>query len=145
LKNNVILIRYTDDELVRLTQIPEGDWIDLRAAENVEMRAGEEHNISLGVAMRLPDGYEAIVAQRSSTDRNFGIEMRNKIGIIDNSYCGNNDIWQFPARALRNTVIHKNDRICQFRIQKKQPTAVFLEVDCLPDEDRGGLGSTGRN
>ena len=99
--------------------------------------------IPLGVAMKLPDGYEAHLAPRSSTYKNFGIICANSLGIIDNSYCGENDQWCFPAIALRDTVIHKNDRICQFRIVEKQPKLNLVEVDHLTDPDRGGLGSTG--
>ena len=95
--------------------------------------------------MKLPDGYEAIVAPRSSTFKNYGLIQTNGIGIIDSTYCGNNDEWLMPVLATRETMIHKNDRICQFRIQKKQPTIKFVVVDKLGDEDRGGFGSTGTN
>lgn len=121
------------------------DWIDLRAAEDVEMKAGEFRLISLGVSMKLPEGYEAHIVPRSSTFKNFGIIETNSIGVIDNTYAGDNDIWRFPAYAVRDTVIHKNDRICQFRIMKNQPEIVFKEVDHLDAESRGGFGSTGKN
>lgn len=119
------------------------DWIDLRAAETVEMKKGESKLISLGVSMKLPDGYEAYIIPRSSTFKNFGIIQTNHMGLIDNSYCGNNDVWKFPALAMRDTVIHKNDRICQFRIQRKMDTVCFKVVDDLESVDRGGFGSTG--
>ena len=128
-------------------KIPEaietGDWIDLRSAETVTMEAGEYRTISLGVSMKLPDGYEAHVLPRSSTFRRWGILLVNGMGIIDNSYCGANDIWQFPALAMRKTTIYEGDRICQFRIMKKQPDIQFVEDDLEDNKNRGGLGSTG--
>ena len=114
-----IKIKYHDN-IIPLTKITNGDWIDLRPAEDVTMKSGEFRIISLGVSMKLPDGYEAHVVPRSSTYKNFGVIQANHMGVIDNSYCGDNDIWKFPAIAVRDTTIHKNDRICQFRITKKQ-------------------------
>ena len=93
--------------------------------------------------MELPAGYEAHVVPRSSTFKNFGIIQTNHMGVIDESYCGDNDVWKFPAYALRDTEIHINDRICQFRIMKNQPPVVFAEAEHLEDADRGGFGSTG--
>lgn len=122
-----------------------GDWIDLRAAEDVIMKAGENRLISLGVSMKLPAGYEAHIVPRSSTFNNWGIIQTNHMGVIDNSYCGDNDIWMMPVYATRNTHIFKNDRICQFRIVKKQPDVRIQEVDHLSGADRGGIGSTGKN
>ena len=138
-----VYIKYFDDELVRIEKIAKGDWIDLRAAEDIEFKAGEFKVIRLGVGMILPDGYEAHVAPRSSTYKNFGIIQTNSIGIIDNSYCGEQDEWKMAAYALRDTVIHKNDRICQFRIMEIQPQINFVTVETLGNEDRGGHGSTG--
>lgn len=143
MKDCTIKIKYFNDELERIKPISKGDWIDLRSSERVEMKAGEFKLIPLGVAMQLPEGYEAHVCPRSSTFKNFGITQVNSMGIIDNSYCGDNDQWFFAARADRDTVINVNDRICQFRIVEKQPTINFLEVDFLGNEDRGGHGSTG--
>ena len=140
-----IRIQYLDDTIERLCYIDgKSDWIDLRAAEDVEMKAGEFRLIPLGVAMKLPRGYEAHVVPRSSTFKNFGIIQTNHCGIIDESYCGDGDQWFFPAYALRDTVIHVGDRICQFRIMKHQPQIVFSEGK-LTGEDRGGFGSTGKN
>ena len=139
-----IRIRYVSDQIDKLTYIEnKSDWIDLRAAEDVEMKQGEFRLISLGVAMELPAGYEAHMVPRSSTFKNFGIIQANSMGIIDGSYCGDNDIWRFPAIAMRDTQIHVGDRICQFRIMKNQPTLVFEEVEHLEGADRGGFGSTG--
>lgn len=138
-----IKIKYFDKEIDKIEKIPNGDWCDLRAAETVEMKAGEYRLIKLGVGMILPEGYEAHVAPRSSTFKNFGIIQTNHMGVIDESYCGDNDQWRFPAYALRDTVINKNDRICQFRIAKKQPEFELIDVGHLKDTDRGGFGSTG--
>lgn len=121
-----------------------GDWIDLRAAEDIEMKAGEFKLIPLGVAMELPTGYEALVAPRSSTFKKMNILLANSIGIIDESYKGDNDEWHFPAYATKDTFIRKNERICQFRIIQHQPLIHLLEVDHLGNADRGGIGSTGR-
>ena len=121
-----------------------GDWIDLRAAEEISMKAGEFKLIPLGVAMELPRGYEALVAPRSSTFKKLNILLANSIGIIDESYKGDNDEWHFPAYAVKDTVIRKNERICQFRIIQHQPLIHLKEVECLGNDDRGGIGSTGR-
>ena len=139
-----IKICYVSSEIEKLKYIDgKSDWIDLRAAEEVTMKAGESRLISLGICMQLPEGYEAHIVPRSSTFKNFGLIQTNHMGIVDASYCGNNDIWKFPALAVRDTVIHVNDRICQFRIMKNQPAIEFDEVDFLDGEDRGGFGSTG--
>lgn len=135
---------FTDVEPIKYIQ-NKSDWYDLRAAEDVELKAGEFRLIKLGVGIKLPTGYEAIVAPRSSTFKNFGILQANSIGVIDESYCGDNDQWLFPALAMRNTVIHKNDRICQFRIIAHQPTHQIVTVEHLDAVDRGGIGSTGKN
>jgi dUTP pyrophosphatase len=140
-----IKIKYHTDEIDKIKEIAVGDWIDLRAAETVAMNTGDFKLISLGVSMKLPEGYEAHVAPRSSTFKKWGVLQTNSTGIIDNSYSGTNDIWRFPALAMRDTVINKNDRICQFRIVKRQPTIEFEEVDTLDSVDRGGFGSTGAN
>lgn len=118
------------------------DWIDLRSGIDVELQPMERCNIPLGVAMKLPDGYEAHIEARSSTYRNFKI-IRINSGVIDNSYCGNDDEWHFEALALEHTIIHKNDRICQFRVMKNQPRIIFREVDVLHGKNRGGSGTTG--
>lgn len=143
--SNIIKIKYHDEDLIKLCNIggAKSDWIDLRAAEDVELKCGEYKLISLGVSMQLPKGYEAHITPRSSTFKNFGIICANSFGIIDESYCGDNDIWRFPAIALRDTIIKKNDRICQFRIFKKMQEVVFDNVATLGNKDRGGIGSTG--
>ena len=138
-----IKIKYLAD-IEPIQAISKGDWIDLRCAEDIELKAGEYKLIPLGVAMQLPEGYEAIVAPRSSTFKNFGIILTNSIGVIDESYCGDNDQWHFPAFALRDTKIKRNDRICQFRIIEHQPAVNLVTVEILGNADRGGIGSTGK-
>ena len=137
-----IQIRYHGD-MQPLEKLPNGDWIDLRAAETVTLRQGEYRAVSLGVSMKLPAGYEAHVAPRSSTFKRWGVLMVNGVGVIDESYCGDGDVWAFPAYAVRDTVIEKGDRICQFRIFEVQPAVEFEECEALSDVDRGGFGSTG--
>ena len=139
-----IKIKYLNDDITRLEYIDgKSDWIDLRAAEEVELKAGEFKLIHLGVAMQLPEGYEAHIVPRSSTFKKWGIIQTNHCGIVDNSYCGPNDWWRMPVFALRDTKIEVNDGICQFRIQKNQPTLVFNEVEEMEANNRGGFGSTG--
>lgn len=143
MKEFVIPIKVHDEELPVPEHKSYGDWIDLRAAETVELKQGEFRIISLGISMRLPYGYEAHIIPRSSTFKNFGILLANSYGLIDNSYCGEDDIWGFPAIAMRDTTIQKGDRICQFRIMQKQPKLVFAKVEHLEGKSRGGFGSTG--
>ena len=141
-----IRIKYFSQEIEKLRYVDgKSDWIDLRAAKEVELKKGEFTLIPLGVAMELPAGYEAHVAPRSSTFKNFGIIQTNSMGVIDETYCGDNDQWFFPAYALRDTVIHVNDRICQFRVMEHQPALTFEETKTLGHEDRGGHGSTGKS
>lgn len=139
-----IKIKYFDKEIDKIEKISKGDWIDLRSSETVHLKKGEFHLINLGVGMELPDGYEAHIVPRSSTYKNFKIIQTNHMGIIDRSYCGDNDVWMMPVKAMDDTVIHKNDRICQFRIERVQPQIEFEEVETLLNSDRGGFGSTGR-
>lgn len=140
-----IRIKYFSDKIEKLKYIDgKSDWIDLRAAEKVEMKKGEFRLIDLGIAMELPEGYEAHIVPRSSTFKNFGIIQTNHMGVIDETYCGDNDRWFFPALAVRDTVIELNDRICQFRIMEHQPKVEFEETEMLGNKDRGGWGSTGK-
>ena len=138
-----IAIKYKDG-VEPLTILPKGDWVDLRCAEDTTMKAGEFKYIPLGVAMELPVGCEAIVVPRSSTFAKYGIIQVNSMGVIDSSYRGDNDWWHFPAIAMRDTFIPKNDRICQFRLLSNQSPIRLLQVERLDNPDRGGLGSTGR-
>lgn len=138
-------IKYISKEIDKIEKIAIGDWIDLRSAENVKLKAGETALIKLGVAMELPDGYEALMVPRSSTLKNFGVMQSNNVGVIDNSYRGE---WRFPVYAVRDTEIKVNDRVCQFRILKNQPKFDIVEVDELgSDTERScnGFGSTGIN
>jgi dUTP pyrophosphatase len=120
-----------------------GDWIDLRCAEDITLFPGDYRQIPLGIAVQLPHGYEAIVAPRSSTFKNWGILAANSIGIIDEDYCGNNDQWHFPVYATRQVTIRKGDRICQFRILWHMQDLDIQTVEELTGPDRGGFGSTG--
>lgn len=139
---NTILIRYLEGS-PRLEQIDKGDWIDLYTYEDITLQEGERKYISLGVAMQLPEGYEAIMAPRSSTFKRWGILQTNSIGVIDSTYCGNDDIWMFPAYATRPVTIPAGTRICQFRIQPTQGKLHLIKTDKLDSKNRGGLGSTG--
>ena len=138
-----VLVKYHVD-IEPLVKTDKGDWIDLRAAEDVHLKAGEFALISLGVSMKLPEGYEALVIPRSSTFKTWGVLQTNHVGLIDNSYCGDNDIWKYPVLATRDVHIEKNSRICQFRIQKKMEGFNFKCVDTLGGIDRGGFGSSGK-
>ena len=140
-----IQIQYLDNTIEKLAYIDgKSDWIDLRASETVELKAGEFKLIPLGVAMQLPKGYEAHVVPRSSTFKNYGLLQVNSCGIIDGSYCGDDDMWRMPVYATRDIVVNINDRICQFRIVENQPQIVFEEVTSLGNANRGGFGSTGK-
>lgn len=143
MKVKTINIKYVKDGMEKIEQIENGDWIDLRIAEDVTLEAGEFKLIPLGVAMMLPKGYEALVIPRSSTFKKYGIIQANSVGLIDETYCGNNDEWYFPAYATRNISIPKNTRICQFRIIEHQPYVSIVEVTELSEVNRGGFGSTG--
>jgi len=138
-----VKITYRDNTIQRINKIEKGDWLDLRAAEDVKLKTGEWRYIDLGVAMELPAGWEALVAPRGSTFKNFGILQFNSIGIIDNSFCGPNDWWKFPALAMRDTEIKKGDRICQFRLIENQPGICFSEEGLSENTDRSGFGSAG--
>ena len=145
MEQQTIRIKYHSNEIEKLTYIDgKSDWIDLRSAEHVVLKKGEFKLIKLGVSMQLPAGYEAVIVPRSSTYKNFGIIQTNHMGVVDESYCGDDDVWMMPALAMRDTEINVNDRICQFRIQKHQPVIRFEETDTLGNENRGGIGSTGR-
>ncbi len=144
--DQLIKVQYLNDQIKRLEYIDgKSDWIDLRAAEDVSMKAGEYRLIPLGVAMQLPKGYEAHIVPRSSTFKNFGIIQTNHMGVVDETYAGPDDWWYMPAYALRDTTIHLNDRICQFRIMEHQPRLSFESCERLEAPDRGGIGSTGKN
>ena len=138
-----IRIKYLNDSINRLEKIEKGDWIDLRSAEDVELKKGENKLIHLGVAMELPKGYEAHIVPRSSTFKKWGIIQTNHMGVIDESYKGDSDWWLFSALATRDTQIEKGDRICQFRIEKKMPKIKFETVEVLGNKNRNGFGSTG--
>lgn len=148
-ENLQILVRYHDDPndgkppLQKIEKLAIGDWIDLRSAVSMDVYPNEFYLIPLGVSMKLPDGYEAHIAPRSSTFKKYFILMTNSVGVVDNSYSGDGDVWMMPVYSTGYAHIEKNDRICQFRIMEKMPGVEFVEVDHLDGPDRGGLGSTG--
>ncbi|MET0018097.1 dUTP diphosphatase [Oscillibacter sp.] len=140
-----IKVRYLCGDLEPLRYVDgKSDWIDLQASETVVLKAGEFRLIPLGVAVALPDGYEAHIVPRSSTFKNYGILQTNSMGVVDNSYCGDNDLWRFPAYATRDVTVEKGARICQFRVMEHQPRLEFTAVAHLDGPDRGGFGSTGK-
>lgn len=138
-------IKYFDKNIEKLKKTEKGDWIDLRSAIDISLKKGDFALIPLGVGMVLPDGYEAHIVPRSSTFKNWKIIQTNSVGIIDNSYSGENDQWMMPVYAVEDTKIKKNDRICQFRILEKMPALEIQESEHLNDVSRGGFGSTGKN
>lgn len=142
----LIHVKYHSQDIDKLSYVDgKSDWIDLRAAKRYELKSGEFALIDLGVSIKVPEGFEAHLAPRSSTFKNYGLLQTNSVGVIDSSYCGDNDIWKMPVYATRDTVVEINDRICQFRIVRNQPKLIFNEVEQMMDEDRGGFGSTGRS
>ena len=142
--NKKIRIKYHSDQIDRLAYIGgKSDWIDLRAAEDVTMKKGDFRLVDLGVSVQLPPGYEMLIAARSSTFKNYGLIQTNAVGVVDESYCADEDHLMWPCYATRDTVIHVNDRICQFRIIAQQPAITFEEVETLGNQARGGFGSTG--
>ena len=141
MEKETIKIKYHSNEIDKLEYIDgKSDWIDLRAAEHVILKQGDFKLVNLGISMQLPVGYEAVIVPRSSTYKNFGVIQANHMGVIDETYCGDNDIYMMPVIAMRDTEIHVNDRICQFRIQKHQPQISFEEVEMLGNVNRGGIG-----
>lgn len=123
-----------------------GVMCDLSASETVELKQGEVKVIPLGVSMKLPYDDFGIVVPRSSTCLKHGIMMANSIGIIENEYCGDGDVWGFVAYAIRDTVIERGTRIAQFMPSPFVPDwnkIVFEEVESMGCADRGGYGSTG--
>lgn len=139
-----IKIKYRDDEVSPIKNISVGDWIDLASNTEVKYKKGDMVVIDLGVAMELPHGFEAHVLPRSSTFQHTGLILTNSMGIIDNSYCGDNDYWGAKFYATRDGEIEKGQRLCQFRIVENQPTVLFSKVMHLGNKDRGGYGSTGK-
>ena len=140
-----IKVKYFQEDMEELCYVAgKSDWIDLRAAQEVSLKAGEFRLIPLGVAIALPQGYEAHIAPRSSTFKNYGILQTNSVGVVDCSYCGDNDQWHMPVYATRDVTIEKGARICQFRSMENQPQLQFTRVEHLDAPDRGGFGSTGK-
>ena len=141
--SQMIKVKYFNEEMPKLEQVKGSDWIDLRASEDINLKAGESCLVPLGFACELPEGYEAYVMPRSSSFKKYGFIQTNSVGLIDESYCGNDDQWMLPIYAVRDVNINKFERIAQFRIQRKQPTINFIPVEDLENDSRGGFGSTG--
>ena len=144
---NYMLIYYHEDkygELERLEKLENGDFIDLYVAQDTELSAGDFKLIPFGISAQLPKNHWAQVVPRSSTFKNYGLIMTNGFGVIDESYCGQDDEWFMPVYATRDTKIHKGDRIAQFRLVEKKPKPELIEIDHLSNSNRGGFGSTGR-
>lgn len=140
-----IKVKYLAEGMEPLCYVAgKSDWIDLRAAEEITLKAGEFRLVPLGVAIALPQGYEAHIVPRSSTFKNYGILQTNGVGIVDYSYRGDGDQWYMPVYATRDVTIERGARICQFRIFKNQPELTFTAVEHLDAPDRGGFGSTGK-
>ena len=140
-----IKVKYYYNDMEELCYVDgKSDWIDLRLAEEVTLKAGEFRLLPLGLAIALPEGYEAHLVPRSSTFKNYDILQTNSMGVVDCSYCGDGDQWHMPVCATRDVTIEKNARICQFRIMRNQPQLVFTRVERLEGPERGGFGSTGK-
>lgn len=142
-KDLEIKVLYHSKDITRIQNINIGDWTDLRAAENLDLKAMDFKFIDLGISVEVPEGYEMHIAPRGSTYKNFGIIQVNSVGVLDESYSGDEDIVKMPALALRDTIIKINDRICQCRLVPKQPKTTWVTVETLENENRGGFGSTG--
>lgn len=140
----VIKLKVRDDGVNPVNRIVVGDWIDLESNTKVTYKAGDTVVIDFGVAMELPKGYEAHLLPRSSTFQNTGLLLTNSMGIIDNSFCGDNDYWGAKFYATKDGKVEKGQRLCQFRILENQPPLKFVEVIHLGNKDRGGYGSTGK-
>jgi dUTP pyrophosphatase len=150
-----IKVKYHYDDSPRLQMTDKGDWVDLYTAEDVIITNPVEFQlVNLGVSIELPEGYEANIVPRSSTYKNWNVLQSNHFGVVDESYKGDGDVWKFPLLfVLTNQsiidemndqlVIPKHTRLCQFRINKKQPKLNFIEVEHLGNEDREGFGSSG--
>ena len=138
-----IKVKFHDGKIGPISSAHVGEWIDLSTPNDISMKAGEFKIIDLGVSIALPEGYEAILAPRSSTFKKYGLLQANGIGIIDCLYCGDDDRWGWAAYATRDIEVPANTHLCQFRIQKQQPKITIIEVDTLNNKNRGGFGSTG--
>lgn len=138
-----LLVKYLRD-VMPITVLDGGDWIDLRCAETMILKKGDYRAIPLGIAVDIPEGYSAIIAPRSSLFGRYGLLCANSFGIIDNSYNGDNDEWHFLVYATKSSMIWKNERICQFRLIKQSEPITIMPVEHLGNPDRGGIGSTGR-
>lgn len=151
-----IRIKYFE-ESTKLKKIAKGNWIDVYANKDVFVKVNERAMIPLGFALELPRGWEAHLAPRSSTFKTWGIIQTNSVGVVDDTYIGDNDQWHMPVYCLegkgtelidgeeiKGTWIRKGDKIAQFRIMEVMPEIEFDEVESFGNSDRGGFGSTGK-
>lgn len=145
LQNVEIKVLYHDPDMPKLEITEKGNFIDLRVDRKYELQKGQFKFLNLGISIELPEGYWAQIVPRSSLFAKHGIIQANSVGVIDSSYCGDTDVWKFPALCFEDTVIEKYERICQFRIVKDtiHEGVVIREVDSLDTKSRGGFGSTG--
>ena len=151
----IIRIKYFDNA-TKLKKITKGNWIDVYANKDVFVKCGEKKMVPLGFALELPEGWEGHLAPRSSTFKTWGIIQTNSVGVVDDTYIGDNDQWHMPVYCLqgkdiesengeevKGTWIRKGDKIGQFRIMEVMPEIEFEEVESFGNEDRGGFGTTG--
>lgn len=140
-----LIVKYVGDAYgdTGIMQNEGSDWIDLRANQDYHYAKGEEFLLDLGVCIKVPDGYEAHLAPRSSSFRKYHLIQTNGVGVVDGAYSGDEDVWKMPVYAMNNGRVFKGDRICQFRIIEKQPTLDIVTTDVMPTPSRGGFGSTG--
>ena len=149
-------VKYLDGAK-KMEKITKGNWIDVYAYEDVFVPVGQRKMINLGFALELPQGWEGHLAPRSSTFKTWGIIQTNSVGVVDDTYIGDNDIWHMPVYCLqfkdyadrgigleKGTWIHKGDKIGQFRIMEVMPEIEFEEVESFGNADRGGFGTTGQ-
>ena len=152
----IIRIKYFD-KATKLKKITKGNWIDVYANKDVFVKCGERAMVPLGFALELPEGWEGHLAPRSSTFKTWGIIQTNSVGVVDDTYIGDNDQWHMPVYCLqgkdiesddneeeiKGTWIRKGDKIGQFRIMEVMPEIEFEEVESFGNKDRGGFGTTG--
>ncbi|ABG85823.1 dUTP diphosphatase [Clostridium perfringens] len=151
----IIRIKYFDNA-TKLKKITKGNWIDIYANKDIFVKCGERAMVPLGFALELPEGWEGHLAPRSSTFKTWGIIQTNSVGVVDDTYIGDNDQWHMPVYCLqgkdiesengeevKGTWIRKGDKIGQFRIMEVMPEIEFEEVESFGNKDRGGFGTTG--
>ena len=146
-----IRIKYFEGA-TKLKKITKGNWIDVYARKDVFVPLAERAMIPLGFALELPKGWEGHLAPRSSTFKTWGLIQTNSVGVVDDTYIGDNDEWNMPVYCLKGhdskdgvagTLVKCGDKIGQFRIMEVMPELEFEEVESFGNVDRGGFGTTG--